>query len=304
MPQSTAAANDLRLRLSDRRWLSYGQYGDPRGKPVIYMHGGLSSRLDIAFADKVCADRGIRLIAPDRPGMGRSDRQPNRSMLDWAADISELALQLDLGRFPVFGWSLGGPYALVCAYQLPHLVTIAGTIGGVAPFERPRAIGEPPSIVDRMIISATGPVRNALAIALTAARYMPESLVRWSLLSETKAEIDREIIGQMSVAESTAFLYEGSRQGGLGIMDDYAAVGRKWGFELGEIAQRVLIWHGEKDLLCPMTGAEYLQDHIPAGKLEVVAGLGHFLLHRKLGYVLDELFFENECIENKVDSPT
>ncbi len=289
MRNSTASASDLKLHLPDGRSLSYREYGDRRGKPIVYMHGGLSSRLDIAFADSVCAKRGIRLLAPDRPGMGRSDRKPNRSMLDWAADIAELARQLDLKSFPVLGWSLGGPYALVCAYKLPDLVTIAGTVGGVAPYERPRAVGEPPSIVDRMIVTATGPARAPLAVALAAARYMPDYFLRWSLLNETKSKIDREIIDQMSMSESTDFFYEGARQGGLGIIDDYAAVGRTWGFELEEITQSVLIWHGETDVLCPMLGAQYLSNHIPAAQLKVVADMGHFLLHRKLDYIFDEL---------------
>lgn len=291
MQNQMESANDSRLRLADGRWLSYSEYGAASGKPVMYMHGGLSSRLDIAFAERICAERNVRLIAPDRPGMGRSDRKPNRTMLEFASDVGELSVQLGLGRFPVLGWSLGGAYAIACAYKLPDSVTMVGTVGGVAPYLRKRAHGEQPTIVDRMIVSATGPVRNCLAMALAAARYVPRPIIRWSLLAEAKSQIDREIISNLSVADSTYFLYEGSRQGGIGIMDDYASVGRHWGFELSDIKQDVLIWHGEKDLVCPLIGAEYLRDNLSSGRLEVLPGLGHFLLHRKLAYILDSLKF-------------
>lgn len=52
--------------------LGYADWGDPGGAPVIYCHGGLSSRVDIAWASRFCAERGVRLIAPDRPGSGLS----------------------------------------------------------------------------------------------------------------------------------------------------------------------------------------------------------------------------------------
>lgn len=80
---------DMRIRLSDGCHLGYAEYGDPDGKPVVYFHGGLSSRLDIAFAALFCQTRGIRLLSIDRPGIGLSDFQPNRMLLDWPDDICE-----------------------------------------------------------------------------------------------------------------------------------------------------------------------------------------------------------------------
>ena len=37
-----------RVRLPDGRLLGYADWGDPSGAPVIYCHGGLNSRLDVA----------------------------------------------------------------------------------------------------------------------------------------------------------------------------------------------------------------------------------------------------------------
>jgi len=76
----------------------------------------------------ICAD----VIAPDRPGYGLSDFQPERAITDWPADVAETADLLRIGRFSVAGASGGGPYALGCAWRLPGRVTRAAVISGSA----------------------------------------------------------------------------------------------------------------------------------------------------------------------------
>ena len=63
---------DRVMRLSDGRTLGYSDLGDPAGFPVVYCHGGLSSRVDAGSADSPARAAGIRLLAPDRPGIGLS----------------------------------------------------------------------------------------------------------------------------------------------------------------------------------------------------------------------------------------
>ena len=66
---------------------------------------------------------GVRLISPDRPGMGRSTYQPGRRLLDWPADVAHLTEALGIEQFAVMGWSAGGPYAAVCAAKMGGRVT-------------------------------------------------------------------------------------------------------------------------------------------------------------------------------------
>jgi pimeloyl-ACP methyl ester carboxylesterase len=73
-------------RLRDGRRLGYVEYGDPAGFAVVNCHGGLACRLDVAAADGIAREAAIRLISPDRPGVGLSDPKPGRTVLDWAAD--------------------------------------------------------------------------------------------------------------------------------------------------------------------------------------------------------------------------
>ena len=119
------------VTLPDGRELAYEEYGDPAGFPVLSFHGGLSSRLDAAPANEAARRMGVRLVSPDRPGMGLSTYQPGRRLLDWPADVTHLTDALGIGRFAVMGWSAGGPYAAACAAKMQG----PGDLGR-APLER------------------------------------------------------------------------------------------------------------------------------------------------------------------------
>jgi pimeloyl-ACP methyl ester carboxylesterase len=100
--------SDQVCRLRDGRRLGFVEYGDPAGYPVLNCHGGLACRLDVAAADGVARKAAIRPISANRPGIGRSDPQPGRTVLDWAADVEDLAKHLGVDRFAAMGWSMGG----------------------------------------------------------------------------------------------------------------------------------------------------------------------------------------------------
>jgi len=60
------------LRLPDGRFLGYDDLGRVGGQPVLYFHGTPSARVEWRFfdADVLPNKLGVRLIAPDRPGVG------------------------------------------------------------------------------------------------------------------------------------------------------------------------------------------------------------------------------------------
>jgi pimeloyl-ACP methyl ester carboxylesterase len=99
--------------------LSYAAYGAPTGPVVFHLHGLGDSRLTAALFDLPAKTLGLRIIAVDRPGIGPSSPQPNRTALDHVEDIRLLAAHLDAKTYSVVGVSGGGPYALACAYALP-----------------------------------------------------------------------------------------------------------------------------------------------------------------------------------------
>ena len=112
---------DNLLTLPDGRKLAYAEFGKPEGYPVLYFHAAPSARLEpLMIGDQIFRQYGLRVISPDRPGMGESEFQPKREFSDWAKDVIFLADYLGLEKFSVVGVSGGSGYAAVCAARIPE----------------------------------------------------------------------------------------------------------------------------------------------------------------------------------------
>lgn len=284
----------LTVKLPDGRKLGYAEFGDPSGRPLLYFHGGISSRLDIAFGAPLLAERGLRLIAPDRPGIGASTRNPNPSLVSWAKDVEVLMNELDLNGLPILGWSLGGPYVLVCAHRLGDRLTRVATMGSGAPLSIPGAIADLGLSIDRMIMNCPKQFRFALKLYMEVVGALPPKLVR----NETEKELkhfpaDLKVVQEMPIEELTDFLYESICQGGDGIIDDYWNIRVDWGFDLNEIKNEVLLFYGKEDRICPGSFGKYLNENIPNSKLIMVENVGHFMMHRRFPMLLDAIFDES-----------
>jgi pimeloyl-ACP methyl ester carboxylesterase len=292
MSPRSAQHDGRRITLPSGRRLGYSEWGDTGGRPVVYFHGGLSSRLDIAFADGVCARLGVRLIAVDRPGIGLSDRHPRRQLLDWPADVAELADQIGVGRFSVLGWSAGGPHVLACAVAIPQRLAAAATSGGMAPLEHDDNVNDLGFQADRVLFPLSRRAPRLAAAGLWLAGRAPAAVVKWSLVHELGrlgAHADRQVVSRLSRAEASGFFYEALRNGAGGTVDDYRVLGDPWGFRLEHVDFKVTLFHGAEDRVEPLPHAEAMATRLPQADLQVVPGAGHFLLHRHLDQVLTTL---------------
>jgi len=79
------------------------------------------------------------MIAPDRPGLGLSDFQPGRRIVDFTEDVRQLSAHLGLTKFTVLGISGGGPYAAACAARIPEQVSSTLLVCSMAPADAPEA---------------------------------------------------------------------------------------------------------------------------------------------------------------------
>jgi pimeloyl-ACP methyl ester carboxylesterase len=255
---------------------------------VLYCHGGLSAPVDVAFADEVAAGRAIRLVAPARPGIGSSDRCRDRSVADWAADVSAVVATLGIDRFSVLGWSAGGPFALAVAAGLAPLVVHTATVGGMAPLRPPLSPRQLGLVLDQVLFPLAARSRSLAALVVRTSALAPAGVERSALLRALPPE-DRAVVETLSAGEVADGLRDALRHGGGGVADDYAVLAGGWGFELRDVRGPVTVFQGAADTLLPMSHAEALAAQLPAGRLEVVEGAGHFLLRSHLERVLDVL---------------
>lgn len=113
------------LRVSALHELYWEESGNPRGKPVVFLHGGpgggTDARMRCFFNPKK-----YRIVLFDQRGCGRS--RPHASLVDnttWhlVADIEQLREHLGIERWQVFGGSWGSTLALAYAQAHPERVT-------------------------------------------------------------------------------------------------------------------------------------------------------------------------------------
>src|SRR5215212_10651995 len=121
------------LTTPDGRALAYVERGAEDGTPVIVSHGTPGSRLARHPDPEIYERHGVRAVAYDRPGYGRSDPQPGRSVADATADIAAIADELGFDRFAVVGGSGGAPHALACGALLGDRVVRVGALVTPAP---------------------------------------------------------------------------------------------------------------------------------------------------------------------------
>jgi pimeloyl-ACP methyl ester carboxylesterase len=284
-------ADGLQLALADGRTLGYAEYGDPHGRPFVYLHGFPGSRLAGAALDDAARAGGVRVLAPERPGLGLSSPQPGRTLLDHAHDVRALAEALGLGDFTVLGESGGGPYALACAHELPDQVTSVAVVSGLGPIDCAGATAGI-AVKERLgyAIAARVPMLAGRALVPVAAwaRRRPRQFLRvtrWQL-GQADREALRGPLGDLVAADFA----EAFRQGGRGVAQDLALLFRPWPFAPNAIHVPVLFFHGAQDRTVAVAVARELASRVPGARLRVSQGEGHFsLLAREADSVLENV---------------
>ncbi len=266
-------SSDSMVTLSDGRSLACAEWGDLGGRPVVLFLGTPGSRLLCPDADATEA-LGVRLITIDRPGYGRSDPDPDFSLLSWAADYAEFHGLLRLPPCPLVGWSGGGPYALACAVLAPALVTSVGLAASDAPLDEfPDAWSEE----DRSLGALVRRDR-ATAIAGLTTRYQWYAEDPGSVFRDGWEGPDEALLAQPNVRDTMIeWEREGARQGSVGYVADVVALVEPWGFSPADVTQDVGVWVGEAGAPLAHTAAAYLATTIARATLVTYPDAGHLL---------------------------
>ena len=90
----------------NRQTISYAEYGDKNGFPVLINHGMIASIRDGWLFDRLIR-LGAHLVCIARPGYGESSPFQMQNIGQWADIVSVLIEELHLARFDVFGMSSG-----------------------------------------------------------------------------------------------------------------------------------------------------------------------------------------------------
>ena len=278
------------VRVGNERQIAYCEYGDPLGKPVFYFHGTPGSRYEPSFGDQAGKDYGYRIIALDRPGIGRSDYVKARRLLDWTQDVKAVAKQLDVRKFGVIGASGGGAYALACSYAIPEQLEFSVLMGSWGPVATEPKLREEMAPLDRFFAQLSNSVPWVFyapfsLLGYAAKRMSPQGFMK--VIESSMSVADKQLIADEAVAQFYADdIAEGFRQGVRGPADDAIILYGEWGFDVAEISVEVHLFHGEEDRFAPYSYAMYFDEQIPQTKLYGYPREGHLFIAQ----LFDEVF--------------
>src|SRR5262245_8869643 len=114
--------------------VTWCEWGDPVGSPVLLLHGTPGSRFFLADPAGELSP-GLRVLTFDRPGYGLSTQTVIPTVAGVVEIVERLADERGLDRFPVIGFSGGAQYALACGALLASRVTRVSAVSGGGPID-------------------------------------------------------------------------------------------------------------------------------------------------------------------------
>jgi len=271
---------DHTLTLSNGLTLGYAEYGDPAGAAMFYFHGWPSGRVQGELMYEAGLKYGLRIIAPDRPGIGLSDFQPRRRLLDWPPVLEELAAHAGAEKFHVLGWSGGGPYVLATALKMPARLLSATIVCGAPPLA---FFGDAKMFwLYRLMIRLRGHFPSVLGAVLRLgallARGSPDKPpLKW--LMRLLLEPDRRVLADPEVFRVVrAGMMESLRRGPRAVIGDADIYLSEWGFEVSSVTFPVHLWHGKMDRNIAWEYSAQLAELMPHADIHWLENEGHYSL--------------------------
>ncbi|WP_353635133.1 alpha/beta hydrolase [Halobacterium sp. NMX12-1] len=260
------------VQLPDGRTLAYATYGHPDGAPVVFCHGTPGSRISGRLGADATAEAGVRVIAPDRPGFGASDRQRGQTFADWAGDVAALTSELGVEEYGVVGFSGGGPYALACAAHTPGRVSRCAVVSGVGPPGSERGdLG-----FERALASAS---RVSPQFGRPLVWLMARAVASADSFTDVVGDADADLADPRRGESGRVLLAdfrEGLRQGTTPLATDYGVLYGDWDFDLADVTVPTRVFHGREDANVPLAAGERVASAVPDADLAVYENAGHF----------------------------
>ena len=261
--------------------LSYYEYGDKTGFPIVFFHG-TGSHVHGMLLHRSALDKHFRIIAIDRPGVGCSDFRPDWTVLEFADEVAEIMHYLKISKFGAVGISGAGPSLMAMAYRHHEKLEFLVDLACAMPLYR-----------DTVSVSELGTMDRIFA---RVGAHMPLWIVRvpfWLLgfsqkvlrspklfawmFSSSLGRFDKEMFKNKDLRylldHDFVTLF---KQGTKGAAYDAMTVYRPWGFALSDIKMHIDVFHGTDDLFVPLSFSKYLKAQIPQSKLNITKGAGHF----------------------------
>lgn len=265
--------------------------GEPDGQPILHFHGTPGSRLEMAWADRLLAEIGVRWVAFDRPGYGGSTPAAFS-----VASVAKMALrvadQSGFGRFRTSGWSGGGPFALATAAIAGERVEAVGVMAGAAPFQLvPGALdllSEGDKAAERLLPADPDAACAAFLDGFDMTEALESSTALYKEFEPLLSDSDRRLWNSFS-KHMLADMREAMRQGTMGCGWDNVAWIGAWDIDPTTVECPVLLWYGTEDHMAVPIHGHWFEQNLPNARLTMRQGHGHLLPFSHLREMLVDL---------------
>lgn len=268
----------------DGRTLSGRSFGPDDGLPVLFIAGAATGS-SMSFGGPLLADAGVRLLTMDRPGMGDSTVDPERTLASTAADYRDLVAGPTgaADGVPVVANSQGSVFGLAAAaagwvsglvLASPQDEVAHPAVAAQLPAEQtqlPRLAGADPAEAERILSGFTADAMEAMVLG-------------WAADADRAVYSDPDFLTTYRRA-----LAEGFANGGAGYVRDTILAMRPWELDLAEIATPVDVLFGAHDAGHSPDHGVTLTGRIPGARREVLPDGGGALLWTHADAVLKRL---------------
>jgi pimeloyl-ACP methyl ester carboxylesterase len=242
--------------------IHYQEAGDEEAPPMILIHGFISSNLVWNEVLLPLAKRGFRVIAPDLPGYGYSDKPANgRYTIDsQASAVLGLMDRLGIEKATIVGASYGGAVAATMALDYPDRVANLVLVGAVTNDEPKKKL---------LLRLASVPLLGDIATPLFLGS-------RWILRKRTE-DVYRRLGYPLDERklEARHHLLEAANTHRAMIRTIRHWSADRISREASLIRQPTLLVWGEEDTHIPVRDAFRLRDVVPNSRLIIFRGCGH-----------------------------
>ena len=227
--------------------LSYAEYGNPDGYPILIQHGMIASIQDQQIFKQLLKP-GARLISIARPGYGQSSPYPLKNVAEWAKIVSVLINDLGLSQFDVFGISSGAPYSYAIGYAFPSQARNVFILSGT------------PALYDEGVLA-----------------FWPYPVNRQASIAELQdlahelffAPLSKDAVEQDDIQDSM-------KNHCFGVALDLKIRCLDWGFPLSDVKANVYMRHSRADSSVPLITAEMTAQLLPHCALDIRENDVHF----------------------------
>ncbi|HEX3705195.1 MAG TPA: alpha/beta hydrolase [Mycobacteriales bacterium] len=273
------------------RTVAWTTYGDPAGTPLVHFHGAGGSRWEGAYLDADAAAAGIRVIAVDRPGCGRTDPMPSRTLLRSVGDLSVVLDAEQVNRFAVSGLSAGAMYAWAAGEAFADRVTRVVPISPPAnsePYADVRAAFAKQFKASAFLSSHAPGLLAAIQRKQSKTFDRPDGHARFVKTMRKISPDDATLLEDKAMFDDfRAISTEGRRQGFMG-GEEFRLAWQAWGFDPAAQTVPCTVVFGTTDPLTPpirlwlkhapqVIGVEvpggHLQTSIPTGRAAIIDAL-------------------------------